>query len=55
MYALVKGPRTASASWPAYSNVQSFAGAAELSGHPVLVSKYVIKLVSDYVQFRGGV
>ena len=38
---LDKGPRVASASWPAYGDVQPFTGAAKLSGFLVFVIKYV--------------
>ena len=43
---LVKGPRVASASWPAYGDVQPFTGAAKLNGFLVFVIKYVRRLIS---------
>ena len=43
---LDKGPRIASASWPAYGDVQPFTGAAKLSGFLVFVIKYVRRLIS---------
>ena len=38
---LGKGPRVASASWPAYGDLQPFTGAGKLCGCSVFVSKYV--------------
>ena len=52
---LDKGPRVASASWPAYGDVQPFTGAAKLVRYPVFVSKYVRRLISKYIHMYRGV